>query len=617
MIISWRSSILSLLLAVLASNCQADTRQEIEIAFNEAEKSIAFLDAGNFTEVTSNGLYLLFMGAKWCRHCQVLTPKWLVLQQKAADLEEDDIHVRKLECTSRENEDFCANKMKIQAYPTIRLFFKGSAVQDYSGPPETDALYAFLMEKANQFIPNQKRQQPVIAVEEDKGQNAVKDVKVVSEVDNTNLGVESAIIQIQNVLDLHRSSSSPDANPNGEIAHMTSATFNEIVKSGPAFVMFHAPWCGHCKKLAPVWEAFADSMKNKLNVAKVDCTVESVLCKKQGVMGYPTLKYFGGGEVLEYSGGRTLSALQDYVENSMTATSVHPVKYNEVKGLLKMDEIAFYFVYDYRSPPYNGQELMLGVQKLRGDVKIYVCPDIRALTVLGVTRHNPSDPLLVVAKDYGSEMEAYDSTWSVGSVIEWIKAKRVPLVIELDHTTSNDILASGKMVVMGCMIQSDPESADLMKAMRDIAKSWNRYVAEVGLTVSRPIVFVWLDGARWAAYLSRTYALDSRNLPRLLIVDTKSEMYYETQSKGKLLEFEGQSTTTALSEILAGKLSGKSSGGYFGWFMKTIIYIFSPLGMMILNHPILMTIFGVALILSIIYLVFTGDHDVIRDPKAE
>ena len=38
--------------------------------------------------------------------------------------------------------------------------------------------------------------------------------------------------------------------------------------------MFHAPWCGHCKKLAPVWEEFAVEMKDKLSVAKVDCTAE-------------------------------------------------------------------------------------------------------------------------------------------------------------------------------------------------------------------------------------------------------------------------------------------------------------------------------------------------------
>ena len=36
----------------------------------------------------------------------------------------------------------------------------------------------------------------------------------------------------------------------------------------------YAPWCGHCKKLAPTWDELATAAKGKFNVAKVDCTVE-------------------------------------------------------------------------------------------------------------------------------------------------------------------------------------------------------------------------------------------------------------------------------------------------------------------------------------------------------
>ena len=59
-------------------------------------------------------------------------------------------------------------------------------------------------------------------------------------------------------------------------------------------VKFYAPWCGHCKKLAPTWNQFADEQAGVINVGKVDCTEETnkALCSQFNVKGYPTLLYF-------------------------------------------------------------------------------------------------------------------------------------------------------------------------------------------------------------------------------------------------------------------------------------------------------------------------------------
>ena len=59
-----------------------------------------------------------------------------------------------------------------------------------------------------------------------------------------------------------------------------------------------APWCGHCKQLAPIWERFADdiAMDEKLSatvqVAQVDCDVSRLLCERHKVQGFPTIIHF-------------------------------------------------------------------------------------------------------------------------------------------------------------------------------------------------------------------------------------------------------------------------------------------------------------------------------------
>merc|ERR1712012_241838 len=95
---------------------------------------------------------------------------------------------------------------------------------------------------------------------------------------------------------------------------LTEAKWDTATAGKTVFLKFFAPWCGHCKAMAPAWadlmEEYAGSPTTL--ITKVDCTADGQsLCQKHGVQGYPTIMHGDPNDLQKYEGGRDEAALKE------------------------------------------------------------------------------------------------------------------------------------------------------------------------------------------------------------------------------------------------------------------------------------------------------------------
>ncbi|KAI8912178.1 thioredoxin-like protein [Powellomyces hirtus] len=553
----------------------------------EYEKVNALVDhipPSKFDEVIKKDAQLVFFGSNGCPHCRLFTPVWFEAQ-KRSDAMENMLHLHKVECTGRaEDEDLCADQ-KIKAWPTVKLYVNGEFKEDFEGSRDIAWLNDFIDKKTLELVP-----------------------------------IDSAVAHLTAVAKAG-TQPQPHINPDGKMVHLTQETFAIMTNNTPWFVMFHAPWCGHCQKLKPVFEELAPSLKGLVNIGAVDCTTQSSICKQFGVRGYPTLNYLLQPHVaIEYKSARTFQQLRDFAVSFSSKPAFKAVKGSEIPAILAEKEVSFFLVHDPRTMPKKVIESFAAVAAgMRHSASFYVTPDDSARTLL---RAPSTGPALLAIKDNGDLTIEHShplTTPSARSEIRhFVSQHRHPRVLHLDADNQEEILGGDRLVVIAVIdpaVESARGSKSVLKTLKTTAVAWTE--KEKAERLHDLVVFTWLDGSKWAAYVERVYGLTPSQLPTLIIADPKEDAYYDTDNAGRAIAFGTESLVQTINEVLDGVALPKYTSGFMGRIVANINKSVKSTWAFLRYNMVFMLCFAVVLALGYMYGGIPGLRRARADPKAE
>uniref|UniRef100_A0A061QXC5 protein disulfide-isomerase n=1 Tax=Tetraselmis sp. GSL018 TaxID=582737 RepID=A0A061QXC5_9CHLO len=137
----------------------------------------------------------------------------------------------------------------------------------------------------------------------------------------------------------------------GQVLKLDADSFADHVAGDVSiFVKFYAPWCGHCKRIAPVWMEFAQklveepSLKHKVLAAEVNADENTALAKEYGVTGYPTFVFFppkGSSQRPMHYGGP--QKVEDFVRFAGSRTTALFLDRGKASRVFALDVLAWRF----------------------------------------------------------------------------------------------------------------------------------------------------------------------------------------------------------------------------------------------------------------------------------
>ncbi|XP_064653166.1 protein disulfide-isomerase A6 homolog [Lineus longissimus] len=272
-------------------------------ALYSSSDDVINLTPANFESkvMNSDEVWFVEFYAPWCGHCQQLAPAW----KKAATALKGVVKVAAVDANEHNS---LGGKYGVRGFPTIKIFgLNKNSPEDYNGARSADGIVNAALDHARKLV------QSKMSGKSGSGGGS-------------------------------RSGGGSGGSGNQEdVIELTDSNFESLVINSDDvwLVEFYAPWCGHCKRLAPEWKKAATELKGKVKVGALDADQHKHMAQMYQIQGFPTIKWFASGvkrgpqDAHDYDGSRDASGIVAFALDKVSENIPPP----EIKQLLNDESV--------------------------------------------------------------------------------------------------------------------------------------------------------------------------------------------------------------------------------------------------------------------------------------
>ncbi|KAH9624846.1 hypothetical protein KSS87_000427 [Heliosperma pusillum] len=347
---------------------------------------------------------------------------------------------------------------------------------------------------------------------------------------------------------------------NGEVIELIDSNFDSAISTFDyVLVDFYAPWCGHCKTLAPELDAAAPvlaKLKKPIVIAKINADKFRSVGDKYDIDGFPTLKVFIHGVPTDYHGPRKAGPLVRFLKKFVAPDVASLESDSDISNFV--EEAGTFF------PMYLGfgmDESMISTLAVKNKKRAWFAVAKGFSDSVMDSYDFDKVPALVSLHPTYEERNKFYGPFDDQFLEEFVKQNLFPLCLPINPETLKLLRDDDRKIVLTLVNDIQEErSKQLIKILKAAASA------------NRDYLFAYVGLQQFPDFVETFGISKSSELPKMVVWDGDEEYFTVIDSDRIAEDDQGSQVTRFLEGYKEGRtVSKKISGPSFMQFLNSLV----------------------------------------------